>query len=257
MPTGADTETPELRALINDFAVRSFRDTADGDYIVARMAHRAGLVPQFLWSSLQAIEKYLKGILLLNRVPSVKATHGVADLLEKAEAVTKLRLRLSKYSKEFVSYLDTYGRFRYLEISYHASGKDLVRLDRAVWEIRRYCAVLDYSRTESGAVVSMLENELRLLERAEENPRGFQAFGGYLEKIISDPRHPARPALLWKNLLFGPSKRRRIKMSDWYTSVNAPLALNPEVFAEVRKYVYLPKPMIEEFERLLKTNPPQ
>lgn len=93
MPTGADTETPEMRALINDFAVRSFRDTADGDYIVARMAHRAGLVPQFLWSSLQAIEKYLKGILLLNRVPSVKATHGVADLLEKVEAISKLRIR--------------------------------------------------------------------------------------------------------------------------------------------------------------------
>jgi HEPN domain-containing protein len=252
----ADTETPEMRALINDFAVRSFRDTADGDYIVARMAHRAGLVPQFLWSSLQAVEKYLKGVLLLNRIPSVKATHGVADLLAKVEAVSKLRLRLTKYSKEFVLYLDAYGRFRYLEVSYHAGGRDLVRLDQAVWEVRRYCAVLDYSRTKNGTAVSMLENELRLLEQAERNPRGFQLFGGYLEQIVSDPKHPARPALLWNNLLFGPSKRRHIKMSDWYKSVNAPLSLNPEVFAEVRKYVYLPKPMIEEFERLLKTDLP-
>jgi hypothetical protein len=57
IPTANSTETPEMRALLNDFAIRSFRDVADGDYIVARMAHRATLVPQFLWSSLQAIEK--------------------------------------------------------------------------------------------------------------------------------------------------------------------------------------------------------
>jgi len=31
------------KALINDFAIRSFRDTADGDYIAARMAFRAAL----------------------------------------------------------------------------------------------------------------------------------------------------------------------------------------------------------------------
>jgi hypothetical protein len=58
---GADTETPEMRALNNDFAVRSFRDTADGDYIVARMAHRAGLVPQFLWSSRKLSRNISKG----------------------------------------------------------------------------------------------------------------------------------------------------------------------------------------------------
>jgi hypothetical protein len=79
-------ENPQMRALINDFAVRSFRDIADGDYIVARLAHRATLIPQFLWSSLQAVEKYLKGILLLNRVPHVKATHGVSLLLLKGTA---------------------------------------------------------------------------------------------------------------------------------------------------------------------------
>ena len=32
-------------ALVNDFALRSFRDMADGDYIAARMACRAALLP--------------------------------------------------------------------------------------------------------------------------------------------------------------------------------------------------------------------
>jgi hypothetical protein len=43
--------------LLNDFATRCFRDVADGGYIAARLAYRAQLFSQFLWSSQQAIEK--------------------------------------------------------------------------------------------------------------------------------------------------------------------------------------------------------
>jgi hypothetical protein len=59
---------PDLLDLhLNNFALCCFRDIADGDYITARMAFRAGLIPQALWSSEQAIEKYVC-ILLLQRV---------------------------------------------------------------------------------------------------------------------------------------------------------------------------------------------
>ena len=61
-----------IDVLVNDFATRSFRNMADEDYIAARMAYRAQLVPQFLWLSLQALEKYLKCILVLNRIPARK-----------------------------------------------------------------------------------------------------------------------------------------------------------------------------------------
>ena len=54
--------------LLNNFAIRSFRDTADLDYIAARMAYQTHLTPQSLWSALQSIEKYFKCILLLNGV---------------------------------------------------------------------------------------------------------------------------------------------------------------------------------------------
>ncbi len=66
--------------LLNDFAIRSFRETADCDYIAARLSFRAGLVPQFLWQSLQAIEKYLKCILVLNRIRAPKS-HNIEQLL--------------------------------------------------------------------------------------------------------------------------------------------------------------------------------
>ena len=45
-----------LDPFINDFAIRSFRDTADEDYIAARMCWRAQLIPPFLWSTLQGIQ---------------------------------------------------------------------------------------------------------------------------------------------------------------------------------------------------------
>src|SRR5437867_3718571 len=79
----ADMILDEVDALINDFAVRSFRDVADAEYIAARMACRAALVPQFLWASQQTVEKYLKCILLLNRIPARKVFHDLDRALRK------------------------------------------------------------------------------------------------------------------------------------------------------------------------------
>jgi hypothetical protein len=52
----------DTESLINDFAIRCFRNTADADYLLGRAAFRYNLVPQALWASLQTIEKYLKCI---------------------------------------------------------------------------------------------------------------------------------------------------------------------------------------------------
>jgi hypothetical protein len=56
-PRATHASNMDTKVLLNDFATRSFRDTGDYDYVAARMAYRAKLVPQFLWSGLQAIEK--------------------------------------------------------------------------------------------------------------------------------------------------------------------------------------------------------
>src|SRR5215468_6849430 len=88
-------------ALVNDFALRSFRDMADGDYIAARMACRAALLPQFLWASQQAVEKYLKCILLLNRIDAREAYHDLGKALDRIDASGKLSLDLTRGTKEF------------------------------------------------------------------------------------------------------------------------------------------------------------
>ena len=55
-----------LRVALNSIASEAFRDQADRDYVHARGAWRLRLRDQFLWSPQQAIEKYLKGILLFD-----------------------------------------------------------------------------------------------------------------------------------------------------------------------------------------------
>ena len=118
--------------LVNDFAVRSFRDIADGDYIAARMACRAALVTQFLWASQQAVEKYLKCILLLNRIEAKDVRHNLGKALSKINGSGKVPLGLTNGTQNFIVRLDQYGQYRYLEVSNIAFGTDLVNLDRAV-----------------------------------------------------------------------------------------------------------------------------
>jgi HEPN domain-containing protein len=214
-------------ALVNDFALRSFRDMADGDYIAARMACRAALLPQFLWASQQAVEKYLKCILLLNRIDAREAYHDLGKALDRIDASGKLSLDLTRGTKEFIDMLDQCGRYRYFEVSTVGFGAQLVTLDRAVWELRRYCTVDEEPR------------RLRLRQ-------GFAAprvrlENGLLEKIVDDAKNPAREPLLWQNGFFGKRERKKIRLRKWFQAHNAPLYLNPQILDEVLKYVFLPK----------------
>src|SRR5258708_264546 len=130
-----------LDLLVNDFGIRSFRDERDAYYIAARMAYRAALVTPSLWSSQQTVEKYLKCILLLNRIPANNVEHDLKAALQTIEGSGKLTLGLTVVTLEFIAYLNAFGRFRYLEISTCAFGGNIVTLDRAVWELRRFCTL--------------------------------------------------------------------------------------------------------------------
>lgn len=212
---------------LNHFAIRCFRDIADGDYIAARMACRAQMVVQYLWASQQAIEKYLKCILLLNRIPAKEVRHDLGAGLSALNNSGKLSLSLTKGTQAFIEYLDQCGRYRYLEVSHHAFGHDLVRLDQAIWELRRFCTLAPEPR-QAVLIDGFPPPKVRLS-------------GGYLEKIIDSPKHRAREPLLWQNGFFGSRVRRTVKMKAWLIASNSPLYVNPRILDEVIKYVYLPK----------------
>lgn len=217
----------KLEALVNDFGVRSFRDIGDSDYIAARMACRAGLVTQFLWASQQTIEKFFKCILLLNRIPAKDVHHDLRKALWKINGSGKLTLDLTEGTTGFINTLADCGQYRYFEASNVGFGGDLVTLDRAVWEVRRYCT-------------------LAIEPREAKLQNGFPAPsvripGGFLEKVIDDVNGHAREPLLWQNAFFGKRRRKTVRLSPWFQAHNSPLYLNPQILDEVMKYVYLPK----------------
>ncbi len=237
-----DARQDELDRRINDFAKRSFRDIADGDYVAARLACRNGLMPQFLWSAQQAIEKYLKYILLVNRISSKGVGHDIKAAFGLTEKLS-FKLSLSERSRRFFDHVATCGEYRYLEISYFVVGHSLVDLDLAVWEIRRYAQVLDvFGKTLPNEENLMLAEAWHALRESERNPpRPFRLRNGLLEAIVDDKRNPARAALVWQNPCFGSRARKRIRAKQYINAQNAPLYLFPDMLEEIEKLVWIPK----------------
>lgn len=236
-----------MHILVNDFAIRCFRETADKDYIAARMAYRARLIQPFLWSALHCLEKYVKGILVLNRVKAHMG-HSVLPGIERMKQHGKFELDLSADTVKFIKNLEDYGaEYRYYEVSYDIQPFDIVRFDRAVWELRRYCQPLDYDIVDmNGKTVNLLTHELdRILRAKAIHEKGTCVNGGILEKIVEMKDHPARKALIWNNLFFGPSRRKVVKMRPDWEAGNSPFFLHPEIIDEVVKYVHIPKDIAE------------
>ena len=230
----------ELHRRVDDFAVRSFRDMADGDYIAARLACRAELLPQFLWSAQQALEKYLKYILLVNRIPAKNVNH---DILKALSLTSQLpfNVELGLRSREFIDHVATYGPDRYLGVSYFVEGPALFDLDMTIWGLRRYCQVLDVFGKDLPIVEKqMLEKALALLKGSNpKRPLEFHLPGGVLENILSSKVHPARRALVWQNAFFGKRKRSRINARMFMHGAISPLTLYPDMVDELTNYVYV------------------
>lgn len=245
-------EQDKLERFVNSFGTQSFRDQADRDYIAARLACRHELFPQFLWSSHQAIEKYLKAILLYNRIKANNVGHDLAKALSLTRPLP-FEIQLSKRSRKFIDYLAKVGEFRYIDVPFHVYGYILVDLDLAVWEVRRYCQILDVFGKE------LPLNEQKLLDAAwsdlsnsETNPRyKFRLHGGLLEKIVSDRKHPSRDALLWHNPCFGARRRTTLKAKSHLNAQNSLLYLYPEMLDELLKYVFIPKRLVASYRRHL------
>jgi HEPN domain-containing protein len=231
----------EIDRRINDFATRAFRDMADRDYLAARLACRADLMPQFLWSAQQAIEKYLKCILLLNRVPARDVRHDINKAMELTKKLS-FEVDLSERSQKFINHVASYGEWRYLDVSTFVAGRVLVSLDLAVWELRRYCQVLNvFGKKLIPLEQEMLDAALDDLRLSGTKPRHtFRLSRGYLEDVLDHAEHPARDALVWQNPCYGVRNRRTVKVRDVMQAFNAPLYLFPDMLDDLLKYVFIP-----------------
>ena len=118
-----------LRIALFTLATEVFREQADKDYIAARSCYRMNLREQFLWASLQACEKYLKGILYsMNEAPAMTLLHDPlkkrnkefghdsARLFAAARTIADLPLDKPDWLPEFLKYLTAFGNKRILTL---------------------------------------------------------------------------------------------------------------------------------------------
>lgn len=227
---------------VNSFALRAYRDTADKDYILARIAYKTDLFPQFHWSALHALEKYAKCIAILTRIPKPKKDYIKHEVNRSLELISeKLDIALSEQTKKFIARLEEYGaRFRYLEISWFINDCELAKLDRAVWELRRFCNAELY--VYSGDHFVSVCNDKHEAIRSIEKPNKINTLvpGGYLEKTLENRKSRARPDLVWCNLYYTNSNRKSVLMKSGKLAENSPFSLHPEIIEEVSKYTFVP-----------------
>ena len=246
------TELDRLNRSLNSFATQSFRDQADRDYIAARLACRFELFPQFLWSSQQAIEKYLKAILLYNRIKATKIGHDIEKAMELTKSLP-FALELSNRSQSFITHVPRCGEYRYIDVPYYVHGHLLIDLDLTVWEIRRYCQVLAaYGITQSPEEqVLVTKAKADLAQSSVESRHRFRLDGGLLEKILDDRKHPSRSALLWQNAAYGARKRSTVRVKHHLHAQNPMLYLYPEMLDELLKFAFIPRKLEEAYRNHL------
>lgn len=238
----------DCNVLRNSFATECFTNIADEDYVAARAAYQMGLMNHFLWSSLQAVEKYLKAILLYNGESAKGLAHKVDKAWDRVSRLKKLPIQLNKEQLFLIAQLAKFGSNRYLERSAYTTGQELQSLDSLVWSLRRFCQPLDIEVNIDENRMNWLGPSLRMLMDPyyEKNPSKL-ALHGSLEKILrKDAGDPARKVLVWQNAFF--SKRRPSRIRVRTHSVNAPHFRNRDYYLCLRDLVDFPKDVRDKLE---------
>jgi HEPN domain-containing protein len=218
---------PSTDAKINDYITRSFRDVADDDYIAARAMYRLRLDRQFLWSALQAIEKYLKAILLYHRISTKELGHNVSRALDRVRSVPTLNFKIPASTEKFIHRLGAHGIDRYFQQPVCTDRLGLLELDNAVWQLRKYCRAVSIKSDAKGPINGRLEDVLSRASRARDD-------------------------LIWKNLYFG--RYKKISFSRRVKWANPSNFIYPEIFSELDELIQFSKPVRGHFLRLSRRN---
>lgn len=226
-------------------------DMSDRDYLAARVCWRTRLPEQFLWNALQAIEKQLKAILVLNGQSARGLSHNIDKSLEKVCEIPDLKLDPPKVIRDFVRYLNKHGPNRYLERSFYLRGAEIFELDRAFWHFRRYCQ--DFRAT--ARYLKKTEQEWLELHHKwftnpqhKERPHRFKLFGGYLEAVLEGKHGPEQySALVWKNVFYGKRDKGKINFSPVSWMANPAHVRHPNMFEELAKVLDFPRDVARAF----------
>jgi hypothetical protein len=245
--------TEDERTLLSDYAQRSFRNQADRDYVAARLVWRARLVNVFLWLALQAVEKYLKGILLF-RCEEIKSyDHNVAHALGAVRNLRGLGFRIPQHNTRFIEYLSEWGPNRYLDFPFHVVGTELWDLDWTVWHVRRFCQDFllmpgDADRYDRAFAILDLRTA-RLADTTR--PTDFRVARGGLEEILERGEPLMRTALVWHNPCYGRRSKKPPPPQIYSAFENPTHVMHPRILLPLlKRLVPLPKEIVEQLERM-------
>jgi len=232
--------TDDEMVALNSCAKQSFRNQADKDYIAARAVYRLKCTQQFLWLAEQALEKYLKAILIYNFVSAKEINHNLTEALLRVRSIPDLPFDFPEDVEEYVGYLSHYGTNRYLDRPMTQSMDALQMLDRTVWYIRKWCyfiRALAFKDNE-GKHRSFYSSDIkRLIDPCWKKYRHcYRISGGYLEEVIKG-RLPGYDELIWKNFYYGRRAKRKIRVERELRFENPIQEVIPEAFSILEQYV--------------------
>jgi hypothetical protein len=152
-------------------------------------------------------------------------------------------------SRRFIGHLADYGQIRYIERPFHVTGRALLDLDVSVWELRRYCEVLNvFGKVLPAREQALLAKALSDLAKSSSEPKQrFRLHSGFLEGVLKKSDHPARPALLWNNAMFASRKRATVKVREHLTFTNPVLSNYPQMLDELLEYSPLPRELVRAY----------
>jgi hypothetical protein len=241
---GVPVEFSTAKAVRNAAVRECLLDVADRDYISARANWRLKLPEQFLWSSLQALEKLMKAILLYNNRPALNISHDLERALAEIKAIDDLPLSLHSDVTKFIVYVSKNGPNRYNERALRLHGDEIFHLDKSYWYLRRYC--LDF-RSMASAVKKSEEEWFQMhakwySERDHlDKPHKFRLQFGYLEEVLDGKRgRDQYSALVWKNVFYGKRDKGTITYSPLSRIGNPAHFRHPKHFEELAKLLWYP-----------------
>lgn len=235
----------------------NFRDYADRDYIAARTLYRYDCLDQFLYLAHQAIEKYLKSILLFNYVKRPRnATGGKWHDLNYLYHLCKSNIsyfQLHFDSEELIDHLSSYNLVRYPDFPFHGKRESLLLLDKLVWQLRFFCH-RDPVHVEN--LVKTIGWEK--LEQAKYRNIGNVQIYGYVEDVLKNRNNKhglERQNLIWKNFYYGKRRKKSITFRGGFWSKNNHLfALSPQeqkkAYEAIKDYIFLPTEAHDYFKNL-------
>lgn len=174
-----------------------FVETADRDYIVSRALLKIGLKEEAIFHISQALEKYLKAILLYENysvLKPIKYLHQLGALRDivkgkigvDPDLVFPFRKQACSFYDIIASNDDRYGIILAPGLNF------LPILDEAIFKLRKYCRDIELQST-----ICKVNREEFIREHCVDNPN----IGSYLERVLESSKDTSQEILLQKEIL--------------------------------------------------------